>query len=120
MNTTWCKECNCYISQCQCDPPKHIYVITFKLEIDLDNSDRVMYQSSVRCISYDQCTAMLMIDHWLKTTTYIWYDPNYVIYLPIGTRDITIMKTEEYAIDIGGLLKICPLSDIFPNEESWQ
>lgn len=77
-------------------------------------------QEKVRCIASDEYMAMSRITDWGLSTQYIWWteaDELVQHLVPFGPRSVTIVKVEKYADNVGELLKLCPLPNIFPHED---
>lgn len=120
LNSLWCGECNRHSSQCECDPPQHIYLVEYKLMIAYDPIP-AWCQERVRCIAFDEYLAMKRVATWAMTTEFIWWhneEKEQVEHrVPAGPRDVTIVSVTKYAENVGSLLKQCPLPEIFSPED---
>ena len=118
-NSNWCGECHQHKAICTCDPKSHIFLVEYRLVIDTGMQPH-WCDEKVRVVAYDQYLAISKVHNWALTTEFIWWTENGEATehrVPIGARDVTITKVELYAADVGEMLKLCPLPDIFPHEE---
>lgn len=98
---------------------ENIYLVEYKLSIDRP-SFPTWCQEKLRVIATDQFLAMSLVTNWLKETNFIWATDNSEVVehaIPEGKRDVSIIKAEVYAADIGELLKQCPMPELFPHGE---
>lgn len=119
VNSTWCEECNQHKVKCICNPIQNIYLVEYKMIIE-SGLFPAWCQEKVRVIAYDEFLAISLVNDWLKTTDTIWWaegDSITEYSVPKGGRDISIVKTEIYAKNVGELLKLYPLPEIFSHEE---
>lgn len=115
-NSTWCEECNHHIAECTCDPVQNIYLITYRIEICYDVFP-CYHIGKVRCIAYDPYLAMSKINNWALNTEKIWDKDNILHKVPKGKRSVSILSVDVYASNVGKLLELEPLPEIFPHEE---
>lgn len=116
---TWCEECHRHKFKCMCDLPKNIYVVEYRLVIELATVG-AWCEELVRCIAYDFNHAREAVLNWALTTDRIWWRENGTLAehtVPLGARDVTILRIDKYMENVGPLLKELPMPEIFEYEE---
>lgn len=119
MNEYWCEECHRHKFKCVCDLPKHIYDVEYQLTIEVPGPHGLRCQEKVRAIAYDILHAKESVTNWALTTNTIWWFEASEITehtIPIGARDVQIVRCEKYMHDIGWMLKQMPMPEIMPPE----